>query len=128
MILRCRICAITIYRVQATSKIGDPTNLHAQDTYCLIALLTSLEALLGVISACLPLLKPIFHKLRDTLSERGTNPTVSSSIPGLMYKSQTPASSSSRKQYISEFTSTTDSLSDEGEVEEKCERDQNQIV
>lgn len=127
MILRCRICAITIYRVQATSKIGDPTNLQAQDTYCLIALLTSLEALLGVISACLPLLKPVFHKLRDTLSERGTNPTASSGIPSLMHRSQTPASSS-RKQYTSEFTSTTYSLSDEGEVEEKCERDQDQIV
>lgn len=53
------VCNITIYRVQETSQIGDPTNLHARDTYRLIALLTSPEALLGIISACLPLLTPL---------------------------------------------------------------------
>ena len=72
MLTSGRICAITIYRVKVTSTIGDPADLHAQDIYCDIALLTSLEALLGVISACLPLLKPLLHKFIDSRSGRGT--------------------------------------------------------
>lgn len=124
MFLCRRICAITIYRVQATSTIGDPTNLHAQDTYCLIALLTSLEALLGVISSCLPLLKPIFRKLRDSQSERGSDTVISSMshrIPFVVRGSKMSASSS-RKPYSSECTSTTDSSWIGVEVEAKCAR------
>lgn len=34
--------------------------------YAMIALLTCLEALLGVINACLPVMKPIFNMLGDT--------------------------------------------------------------
>ena len=119
-----RVCAITIYRVQATSTIGDPTDLHAQDTYCLIALLSSLEALLGVISACLPLLGPIFRKLRDSQSERRSHTIISSRshrIPFVVRKSDIPTSSS-RKQYSSESTSTTDSIWNGTEVEAKCAR------
>lgn len=117
------ICAITIYRVQVTSTIRDPTNLHAQDVYCRIALLTSLEALLGIISACLPMLRPILQKLRSSPSERGMNAvksSISGSIPIIMRKSQMP-NSSSRKQYSSEFASTTDSLWYETTMEGKCE-------
>ena len=57
------ICAITIWRIHITTVIS-PAN--AQDVYALIALLTSMEVLLGVINACLPVLKPIFNKLRGT--------------------------------------------------------------
>lgn len=123
MFFCCRICAITIYRVQVTSTIGDPTNLHAQDMYCRIALLTSLEALLGIVSACLPMLRPILQKLRGSLLESGTNPikpSTSGSIPIIMRKSQMP-NSSSRKQYSSECSSTTDSLWYEKHMEGKYE-------
>ena len=57
------ICAITIVRIKAT------TSINAQNTrqqYMKIALLTCLEALLGVINACLPVLKPIVSKVRAT--------------------------------------------------------------
>lgn len=97
-----------------TSTIGDPTNLHAVDTYCRVTLLTSLEALLGVISACLPMLKPIFRKLRGPLFERGTKTIKSSvwgSIPIIMRKSQMQ-NSSSGKHCSSDLTSTKDSTID----------------
>ena len=57
------ICAITIVRIKAT------TSINAQNTrqqYANIALLTCLEALLGVINACLPVLKPVVSKVRVT--------------------------------------------------------------
>ena len=57
------ICAITLVRIKAT------TSINAQNTrqqYAKIALLTCLEALLGVINACLPVLKPIVSKVRAT--------------------------------------------------------------
>ena len=57
------ICAITIVRIKAT------TSINAQNTrqqYMKIALLTCLEALLGVMNACLPVLKPIVSKVRAT--------------------------------------------------------------
>ena len=58
-----RICAITIVRIKAT------TSVNAQNTrqqYAKIALFTCLEALLGIINACLPVLKPVVSKLRST--------------------------------------------------------------
>ena len=57
----CSICAITLYRIYDTSTI---TDANAQEAYAVIAMLTTLEALLGVINACLPILKPIFDKMR----------------------------------------------------------------
>lgn len=117
------ICAITMYRVQITSTIGDPTNLHAQDTYCRIALLTSLEALLGVISACLPMFKPLLHKLQGSQFERGANSiksSISGSVPVVMRRNRMPLSSS-REQYISDRTSMPQSLGYEMDVEGKCE-------
>lgn len=106
-----------------TSTIGDPTNLHAVDTYCRVTLLTSLEALLGVISACLPMLKPIFRKLRGPLFERGTKMIKSSvwgSIPIIMRKSQVQ-NSSSGKHCSSDLTSTTDSTIESFWCKGKCE-------
>ncbi|CAD6586493.1 MAG: hypothetical protein ASARMPRED_002559 [Alectoria sarmentosa] len=106
------ICAITIYRVQVTSTIGDPTDLHAQDTYCRILLLTSLEALFGIISACLPVLKPVLRKLQGSLSERGTDTNkfpTSGSIPIVMHGSQMPTSSPG-KHRSSDSSSREDSF------------------
>ena len=57
------ICAITIVRIKATLSINGQNTRHQ---YMNIALLTCLEALLGVINACLPVLKPIVSKLRAT--------------------------------------------------------------
>lgn len=109
------ICAITVYRVKVTSTIGDPTDLHAQDTYCHIALLSSLEALLGVISACLPLLKPLFCKVRESLPERGVKTAESGTVPIFMRKGQMEISSS-RNPSSKDCTSTTDFISFEREV------------
>ena len=61
--MACSICAITLVRIKATTSI----NAHnTQQQYENIALLTCLEALLGVINACLPVLKPIVSKVRAT--------------------------------------------------------------
>lgn len=119
--LCCSICAITIYRVQVTSTIGDPTDLHAQDTYCLIALLTSLEALLGIVSACLPMLKPLVRKLWGSLSERGTKTTKSCTlgcIPIVMRGGQME-NPPSGKHSSGGFSLTTDPFWYEREVEGK---------
>ncbi|KAF6232414.1 hypothetical protein HO173_009519 [Letharia columbiana] len=68
------ICAITLYRIYDTSTIAVS---NAQEAYAVIAMLTSLEALLGVINACLPVLKPIFNKMRGTAPKRGDRSGVS---------------------------------------------------
>ena len=50
-------------------RIKISTSINAQDRlqqYEKISLLTCLEALLGVISACLPVMKPVFSKLGAT--------------------------------------------------------------
>ena len=56
-----RICALTLYRLYATVSI-DPNNW--QEGYSIVILFTCLEALLGVINACLPVLGPIISKFR----------------------------------------------------------------
>lgn len=68
---------------------------------CDIALLTSLEALLGITCACLPFLKPVLHKLNTTKSFK------SGSIPIVMRASQTTTRVSGKKQYDI-LTSATD--------------------
>lgn len=113
-------CAITVYRVQQTSTIGDPTDLHAQDTCCHIVLLTSLEALLGVISACLPLLKPLFCKLRGSRPERGVKTAKSGTIPILMRRGHMESSSSGNPS-SEDCTWTMDFVSFERVVEGECE-------
>ena len=59
----------------------------------MIALLTSLEALLGVITASLPVLKPIYNKIRGTARKNGEGSGVneilkSGTIPIFMRMSQ----------------------------------------
>ncbi len=58
-----RICAITLARIKVTTDISGQ---NAQMQYAMMALLTCLEALLGVMNACLPVMKPIYNKLRET--------------------------------------------------------------
>ncbi|KAF6220993.1 hypothetical protein HO133_002674 [Letharia lupina] len=81
------ICAVTVYRIQVTATNDNPSNPASQEKYALIALLTSLETLLGIISACLPILKPITKRLRVSLPKRGSDtnkPSTSGSIPIIM--------------------------------------------
>lgn len=65
-------------------RIKITIDINAQNTqyqYATIAILTCLEALLGVINACLPVMKPIFSKLGETSifnSCRDKTPTNSS--------------------------------------------------
>lgn len=54
---------------------------NAKAMYALIALLTSLEALLGVINACLPVLKPVFDRFRLVIPKRD-NGTIKSFMSG----------------------------------------------
>ena len=55
------ICAITLVRIKVTTNITAGYNMM-QDS-AILALLTCLEAVLGIINACLPLLKPIVSKV-----------------------------------------------------------------
>lgn len=55
------ICIITLVRIKVTTDIN-AQNAAAQ--YALIALLTCLEATLGVVNACLPVMKPVIDKLK----------------------------------------------------------------
>lgn len=57
-----------------------------------ICLLVALEGLLGIVSACLPVLKPVFNEVRATktwlrVSKTGVD-AVSATIPFIMRKSQ----------------------------------------
>lgn len=60
------ICALTLYRIYITATMDQPR--HKGLAYEMIGLLATLESLLGVISACLPMLRPIFGKLRALFS------------------------------------------------------------
>lgn len=57
------ICIITLVRIKVTTDIN-ADNTSAQ--YALIALLTCLESSLGVVNACLPVMKPVFDKLKPS--------------------------------------------------------------
>ncbi|KAM0804931.1 hypothetical protein BDR22DRAFT_885025 [Usnea florida] len=72
------ICIITLIRITIT---GWNHGTNAQKVYSLIALFTCLEALLGVINACLPVLKPIFNKLGDS----GASAWISSIMSGTIH-------------------------------------------
>ena len=58
-----RICVITVYRIITTTEINAQNTMQQ---YATIALLTCLEALLGIINACLPVIKPVFRRLGAT--------------------------------------------------------------
>ena len=58
-----RICAITGVRIKVTTEINSP---DPQVQWGLNALLVNLEVMLGITNACLPVIKPVFSKLRRT--------------------------------------------------------------
>ena len=77
---------------------------NAQQIYSLLALFTCLEALLGVINACLPVLKPIFNRLGDSGASAWLSSVMSGTIPIFMRPSQmgsrwtTPAATTTKKK------------------------------
>ena len=87
-----RVCGFTLYRIYVTEmESGDNTNTLAH----LIGSLATIEALLGIINACLPLLKPVLSKMRRNTpekdksddgkcNEKENNNTTSGSIPILL--------------------------------------------
>ncbi|KAL9124811.1 MAG: hypothetical protein Q9217_005902 [Psora testacea] len=54
------ICVVTLVRIWVTTLIH---GTNAQKIYSIIALLTCLEALLGTINTCFPVMRPVFTKL-----------------------------------------------------------------
>lgn len=102
---------MTVYRVQVTSSISNGRSAQAQAEFALIALLTSLEALLGIIVACLPFLKPIVAKYstkRSTSCKGMTETTKSGSIP-IMMRISHMLNVSSKKHTPSKSDSSMDS-------------------
>lgn len=82
---RPRICVITLIRIKiTTSNHGS----NAQYVYSLVALFTCLEVLLGVLNACLPVMKPIFTKLASYKGSSWLSSVMSGSIPVFMRPSQ----------------------------------------
>lgn len=79
------ICVITLIRIDITT-MNHGTN--AQRIYSLLSLFTCLEALLGVINACLPVLKPIFNKFGDSKGSAWLSSVMSGTIPIFMRPSQ----------------------------------------
>lgn len=73
-----RICIITIVRIKITFDING-SNLKS--SYSLLKLLADLEALLGVINACFPVMKPVFTKLAASNASNWLSSVMSGSIP-----------------------------------------------
>lgn len=96
------ICIITLIRIKITTENHGS---NAQQIYSLIALFTCLEALLGVINACLPVLKPVFKKFSDSPASSWLSSVMSGTIPifmrpsqmGSTYKSQNSGRASKRQ-------------------------------
>ena len=61
---------------------------NAQQIFSLLALFTCLEALLGVINACLPVLKPVFRKFGDSTASAWISSVMSGTIPIFVRRSQ----------------------------------------
>lgn len=79
-------------------------------------MLTSLEALLGIISACLPVLKPIFNKMRGTAPKNGKISSVREiltwgTIPIFMRVSQMWTLTTRRGKYSSNDEETLTEIS-----------------
>ena len=85
--LKHSICAITAYRLRITVEVirGDP-NTSTNN------FLVDLEVVLGVLNACLPVLKPTLHKARDWIKSISggdkTSSTLFGRIPILIQLSQ----------------------------------------
>ena len=72
-----RICVLTLIRARISAENHGS---NAQKIYGIIALFTDLEALIGVINACLPVMKPIFVKLHSSKASSWFNSVMSGSI------------------------------------------------
>ena len=92
---RLRICAITLVRITIS---GQNHGSNAQKVYSLVALYTDLEALLGIINACLPVLKPVFVKISTSNASSWLSSVMSGSIPIFMRPSQMGSSKKSNSR------------------------------
>ena len=101
-----RICAITGVRIKVTTEINSP---DPQVQWALNALLVNLEVKLGIINACLPVMKPVFKKLRNKLRHPG--PFTASSIWSPQWKLKRDRHI--RRDYYHEFS---DDCSPKGQV------------
>lgn len=122
---KCRICAVTIYRIHATSATGDPRDPRTQKTFATIALTASLESLLGTINACLPIMRPVIKKLRNVLPQlrQGTPKSATSgTIPIMMRMSQLFSILSTKQRRSSKSTRSAELLWSEEQSESKQER------
>lgn len=91
---------MTAYRFQQVTTVGVGNIADILDDRTQpVMFLTSVEATLGVLNACLPVLKPVFRKVRDSVPKpnwwKGTKTSIKSgSIPIFMRVSQMWQSSS----------------------------------
>ena len=103
--MKSSICALTAYRLRAYHK-----DLRSQYGSTLYGTLASLELILGILSACLPLLKPIinrFWKWTKAMCRRkdDTNTSFFGSIPIWIQLSQRMESRSARRTRRDELDS-----------------------
>lgn len=59
------ICIVTLARIWVTSLIREDHS-NAAEIYSMVSLLAGLEALLGAVNACLPVIRPVFTKLVES--------------------------------------------------------------
>ena len=100
------ICILTLIRVWVTTLIKGQSN--EQKIFSMLALLTCLEALLGIINACLPVMKPVFTLFGD--SKFFTWATSSFTSSG--YRSQ----AQSQRSANGKFRSTTQTPNKKGSI------------
>ena len=99
------ICAITTYRLRVVigEILGDDPNTSTNN------FLIGLEIVLGVLNACLPVLRQPIHKARDwikSISGSGrTSPSIFGKIPVLIHVSQKWNSRSKRRSGREELDS-----------------------
>ncbi|KAL6713508.1 hypothetical protein ACLMJK_008973 [Lecanora helva] len=89
------ICVLTLVRVKISSE--NHVN-NAQEVYSQVAFYTNLEALLGVINACLPVMKPVFMKLHSSKASSLISSFMSASIPVVLRLSHISKASSSKQK------------------------------
>ncbi|KAL2042969.1 hypothetical protein N7G274_004027 [Stereocaulon virgatum] len=75
------ICIITIVRVCISAENH---GFNSQEVYRLIALFTNLEELLGIVNACLPVMKPLYSKFHESRARSWLSSVMSGSISIVM--------------------------------------------
>ena len=76
---------MTLVRIKFTTENH---GFNSQRVYALVSLFANLEALLGTINACLPVLKPIYNKIASNKCSTWLSSVVSGSIPIFIRRSQ----------------------------------------